>query len=140
MTAAIRNSLAGDGVKLAVVDTGLEICHPDLAANVEQGQSFNFNFAGSAGSSLTDPFNQDLLGDHGTSVAGVAAAVANNGLGGRGVAPGVALRGYNIGGGLTTDPQANLLRGSRRKSQSSRFGKRRRIQHEFRDYSASPEC
>ena len=111
MTAAIRNSLAGDGVKLAVVDTGLEICHPDLAANVEQGQSFNFNFAGSAGSSLTDPFNQDLLGDHGTSVAGVAAGVANNGLGGRGVAPGVALRGYNIGGGLTTDPQANLLRG-----------------------------
>ena len=111
MTAAIRNSLTGGGVKLAVVDTGLEICHPDLAANVEQGQSFNFNFAGSAGSSLTDPFNQDVLGDHGTSVAGVAAAVANNGLGGRGVAPGVALRGYNIGGGLSADPQANLLQG-----------------------------
>ena len=109
MTAAIRDSLAGDGVKLAVVDTGLDICHPDLAANVEQGQSFNFAFAGSAGSSLTDPFNQDLLGDHGTSVAGVAAAVANNGVGGRGVAPGVALRGYNVGGGLSGDPQVSLL-------------------------------
>ena len=109
MNAAIRNGLTGDGVKLAVVDTGLEICHPDLAANVEQGQSFNFAFAGSAGSSLTDPFNQDLLGDHGTSVAGVAAAVANNGLGGRGVAGEVALRGYNVGGGLSGDPQVSLL-------------------------------
>ena len=109
MNAAIRNGLTGDGVKLAVVDTGLDICHPDLAANVEQGQSFNFAFAGSAGSSLTDPFNQDLLGDHGTSVAGVAAAVANNGVGGRGVAPGVALRGYNVGGGLSGDPQVSLL-------------------------------
>ena len=109
MNAAIRNGLTGDGVKLAVVDTGLEICHPDLAANVEQGQSFNFAFAGSAGSSLTDPFNQDVLGDHGTSVAGVAAAVANNGLGGRGVAGEVALRGYNVGGGLSGDPQVSLL-------------------------------
>ncbi len=109
MNAAIRNGLTGDGVKLAVVDTGLEICHPDLAANVEQGQSFNFAFAVSAGSSLTDPFNQDLLGDHGTSVAGVAAAVANNGLGGRGVAGEVALRGYNVGGGLSGDPQVSLL-------------------------------
>ena len=35
------------------------------------------------------------MGDHGTSVAGVAAAAADNGLGGRGVAPGVRLVGFN---------------------------------------------
>lgn len=85
----------GAGAILAIVDTGLEICHPDLAANIEEGKSFNFGVA--AGSSITDPFNHNTLGDHGTSVAGVAAAVADNGLGGRGVAPGVQLRGFNVG-------------------------------------------
>ncbi len=108
MSKAIREGQNGSGIRLAVVDTGLEICHPDLAANVEPGQSFNFLFAGSAGSSPADPFNLDVLGDHGTSVAGVAAAVANNGLGGRGVAPGVALRGYNAGS-FFADPQLSLL-------------------------------
>ena len=109
MSDAIRDGRNGSGVRLAVVDTGLEICHPDLAANVEPGQSFNFLFGLNAGTSLTDPFNFDVLGDHGTSVAGVAAAVANNGVGGRGVAPGVALRGYNVGGGFSTDPELGLL-------------------------------
>ncbi len=110
MTAAIRDGLSGNGVKLAVVDTGLEICHRDLAANVEPGQSFNFIFESSAGASITDPFNHDVLGDHGTSVAGVAAAVANNGLGGRGVAGEVSLRGYNGGAAFAADPHVSLLR------------------------------
>ncbi|MCY4477062.1 MAG: S8 family serine peptidase [Gammaproteobacteria bacterium] len=109
MSDAIRDGHNGSGVRLAVVDTGLEICHPDLAANVEPGQSFNFLFGLNAGASLTDPFNFDVLGDHGTSVAGVAAAVANNGVGGRGVASGVALRGYNVGGGFSADPEIGLL-------------------------------
>ena len=110
MSDAIRDGLNGKGVRLAVVDTGLEICHPDLAANVEPGQSFNFVFGLIAGASLTDPFNFDLLGDHGTSVAGVAAAVANNGAGGRGVAPDVSLRGYNVGTLFLADPELGLLR------------------------------
>ncbi|MXZ13014.1 MAG: S8 family serine peptidase [Candidatus Dadabacteria bacterium] len=109
MTEAISNGQNGDGVKLAVVDTGLEICHPDLAATVEEGKSFNYAFQNSAGSSPTDPFNHSVLGDHGTSVAGVAAAVANNGLGGRGVAPGVKLRGFNLGTTLEADFEAELL-------------------------------
>ena len=109
MTDAIRDGLAGKGVRLAVVDTGLEICHPDLAANVEPGRSFNFLFGINAGASLTDPYNFDVLGDHGTSVAGVAAAVANNAAGGRGVAPGVALRGYNVGTLFAADPERSLL-------------------------------
>ena len=108
MTEAISNGQNGDGVKLAVVDTGLEICHPDLAATVEEGKSFNYAFRNSAGSSLTDPFNHSVLGDHGTSVAGVAAAVANNGLGGRGVAPGVKLRGFKLSTTLEAD-YAELL-------------------------------
>ena len=109
MSDAIRDGLNGKGVRLAVVDTGLEICHPDLAANVEPGQSFNFVFGLIARASLTDPFNFDLLGDHGTSVAGVAAAVANNGAGGRGVAPELSLRGYNVGTLFLADPELGLL-------------------------------
>lgn len=110
MTEAISNGQNGDGVKLAVVDSGLEICHPDLAATVEEGKSFNYAFQNSAGSSITDPFNHSVLGDHGTSVAGIAAAVANNGLGGRGVAPGVKLRGFNLGANLeSADFEAETL-------------------------------
>ena len=95
MTGAISAGRNGAGVKLAVVDTGLEICHPDLAANAAGGGSFHFGYRRTAGASFSDPFNFGLLGDHGTSVAGVAAAVANNGLGGRGVAPEVTVVGFN---------------------------------------------
>ena len=109
MSAAISGGRNGAGVKLAVVDTGLEICHPDLAANIEAGKSFNFAYEYSAGASLTDPFNHSILGDHGTSVAGVAAAAADNGLGGRGVAPQIRLRGFNLGAGLGQDFLPGLL-------------------------------
>ena len=110
MTGAIDNGQNGDGVKLAVVDTGLEICHPDLADNIEEGQSYNFAFENTAGSTVSDPFNHDILGDHGTSVAGVAAAVANNGLGGRGVAPDIELRGFNLGSYPGADYEVGLLK------------------------------
>ena len=109
MTSAIADGRDGAGVKLAIVDTGLEICHPDLAANIEPGKSFNFAHELAAGASPDDPFNHiEILGDHGTSVAGVAGAAAGNGAGGRGVAPAVRLRGF---GGLSAgvDVDADLL-------------------------------
>ena len=86
----------GAGVQVAVVDTGLEICHPDLAANVEPGLSYNFNHPDWLGARADDPFLPTVLGDHGTSVAGLIAAAANNGVGGRGVAPEARLRGFNF--------------------------------------------
>ena len=100
----------GEGVKLAVIDTGLEICHPDLAANTAAGGSFNFAHEFTPGASSADPFNHSILGDHGTSVAGVAAAVANNGLGGRGVSPEVTLVGFNVGSVVADDPETALYR------------------------------
>ena len=98
----------GTGVRVAVVDTGLEVCHPDLVANVEPDASFNFNAIGGDSpawwaSELSDPFNPSPTGDHGTSVAGLIAAEAANGIGGRGVAPGVRLRGYNMLNALDSD-------------------------------------
>ena len=70
----------GNGVIAAVVDTGLEIAHEDLAANVIPGQSWDFI------NGDTNPTNTvDTTGDHGTSVAGLI-AMAKNTAGGIGVA------------------------------------------------------
>lgn len=86
----------GRGVRIGILDTGMEICHPDLAANVEESGSFNANVDWWRGVEAADPFEPSTLGDHGTSVAGVAAAVADNGVGGRGVAPDASLHGFNV--------------------------------------------
>ena len=110
MGGAIGAGHNGEGVKLAVIDTGLEICHPDLAANTAAGGSFNFAHETTPGASSADPFNQSILGDHGTSVSGIAAAVANNGLGGRGVAPEVTLVGFNLGSAVAEDLETALYR------------------------------
>jgi subtilisin family serine protease len=81
---------SGNGVTAAVVDTGMEIAHEDLAANVVPGGSWNFL------NNTTDPSNTvDTDGDHGTSVAGLIAMVRNT-LGGIGVAPGARLKGFNF--------------------------------------------
>lgn len=82
----------GRGVKVAVVDSGLEAAHEDLAANVDLANSYNFT-------TLThDPTRapSDVGFDHGTAVAGIIAAVAFNDKGGRGVAYNARLRGYNL--------------------------------------------
>ena len=98
MSATRAADLSGAGVKLAVVDSGLETCHPDLAANTAAGESYNFAYdrLQTLDAARDEPFRFGLLGDHGTSVAGVAAAVADNGLGGRGVAPDATLVGFNV--------------------------------------------
>jgi len=95
MRGTLRDGPTGRGVRVAVVDTGLETCHPDLAANIEAGASHNFNVGYWTGASNRDPYQPSSMGDHGTSVAGVIAAAANNGIGGRGVASNAMLRGYN---------------------------------------------
>ena len=92
----------GADINVAVVDTGLEICHPDLESNVDPNRSFNFIDPGTDDESWfvdLDPFLFENEGDHGTSVAGLIASEASNGVGGRGVSPNAKLRGYNV---LTT--------------------------------------
>ena len=104
----------GKGVIVNVVDTGLEVLHPDLKTNVTPG---SVNFGGG-----NDPTNNtDTTGDHGTSVAGLIAMVGNNGIGGQGVAYDAKLIGHNFltpagstytnlahsFGGLATDSSAS---------------------------------
>ena len=96
MIGTLADGPTGRGVEIALVDTGLEICHPDLGDNVSAAASYNFNTEAWPRSTATDPFNPSASGDHGTSVAGLIAATANNGIGIRGVAPGARIRGYNM--------------------------------------------
>ncbi|WP_396271357.1 S8 family serine peptidase [Ideonella sp.] len=73
----------GKGVRIAIVDTAMELTHEDLQANVLPGQSFNFTTLGND----TAPAPNQAAVDHGTAVAGVAAGRGWNGLGSRGTAP-----------------------------------------------------
>jgi subtilisin family serine protease len=89
----------GNGVIAAVVDTGLEIAHEDLAANVVLNGSWNFL------NSTTDPTSTATTGDHGTEVGGLI-AMARNSVGGIGVAPGARLKGFNL---LAAQSTANIV-------------------------------
>lgn len=84
--------IKGRGITVSVIDTGVEIDHPDLAANVVPG-SLNVIDG-------TD-FPTDNHG-HGTAVAGLIASVENNGIGGRGVAPLANIIGFNFLDGQST--------------------------------------
>ena len=70
----------GAGVTVAVIDTGSGP-HPDLDNNLEIGRTI-FDPIDIAG--MVDV---DMKGGHGTVIAGIIAAVADNGIGGAGVAP-----------------------------------------------------
>lgn len=66
----------GEGVTVAVIDSGVDMTHPDLVANLLAGYDW--------GDQDANP--QDALG-HGTRVAGIVAAAQNNGIGVSGLAP-----------------------------------------------------
>ena len=64
------NGAQGAGVTIAVLDSGIDTLHPDLVSRLVPGH----NFADGSGT-------VEDVRDHGTKVAGVAAAASNNGLG-----------------------------------------------------------
>jgi hypothetical protein len=78
--AAAHEWSQGAGTTVAVIDTGVDTSHPDLVGRIRIARNFVDK----------DPaqFTQDR---HGTAVAGIIAAVGNNGQGIVGVAPRVGL-------------------------------------------------
>jgi subtilisin family serine protease len=74
---------AGANTTIAVVDTGVDLSHPDLEAKLLPGADF-------VGGANNCPGAQDQHG-HGTHVAGIAAAITNNGIGVAGTAPQAAI-------------------------------------------------
>jgi hypothetical protein len=73
----------GEGVSIAIIDTGVEVGHPDLAGRVANARNF---------------IDHDMVAfetdRHGTGVAGIIGADANNNLGIVGVAPAARLQIY----------------------------------------------
>ena len=66
----------GAGTVVAVIDTGVDLNHPDLSGQVVEAKNF------------VDEAEEGFKADrHGTGVAGVIGATANNGIGITGVAP-----------------------------------------------------
>jgi subtilisin family serine protease len=72
----------GKGVRIAVIDSGIDAQHPDLVRRV----AFSENLA-------TQTPGEPVDDIHGTAVAGVIAAQPDNGIGIVGIAPGVELYG-----------------------------------------------
>ena len=73
----------GKGVRIGIVDTGIDLTHEDLAAHIVESTSCidtKGNSEACKGSA------QDDFG-HGTHVAGIAAAIKDNGVGVAGIAP-----------------------------------------------------
>lgn len=93
---ALWNVAGGTGVTIAVLDQGFLPSHPDLQPNVVG----TYDAAGYGGPA---PFPTRECGTHGTHVAGIAAAAANNHLGGAGVAPYARLLLVNLGNSGTVD-------------------------------------
>src|SRR5712664_1105683 len=70
----------GEGIKVAIIDTGADTEHPDLRGNIAAAVNF-----------VDSDDRQFRLDRHGTEIAGVIGAVANNGEGIVGIAPGARL-------------------------------------------------
>jgi subtilisin family serine protease len=122
---AAWDTARGAGTIVAVIDTGIDVAHPDIAANVwvnpgeiagngldDDGNGYaddvhGWDFFGAADDA--DPFDDH---GHGTHVAGTVAATGQNGLGVIGVAfesRVMALKGLDAGGGGFTDDLAEAI-------------------------------
>ena len=100
----------GDSVNVAVLDTGIDITHPDLQSAYAGG--FNTYFGDKNFPSETQqPIDDE---GHGTHVAGTIAATDNN-IGVVGVAPGVRLWAVRVlhsdGNGSATGPASKIISG-----------------------------
>lgn len=97
---AITNTLGGWGVTkgnprilIGIVDSGVDITHPDLKAKIVD----TYNGADN------NKDVKDVVG-HGTHVAGIAAALTNNGIGVAGVAPDCGILAVKVSSGESSNP------------------------------------
>jgi subtilisin family serine protease len=100
----LPTNYTGSGVVVNIMDDGMEHTHEDLEANSRFDIARHFR-------------TTDCPPTHGTSVAGIIAAEANNGVGGRGIAYEATLISYNFLGAQTganfitsiNDPSSDII-------------------------------
>jgi subtilisin family serine protease len=73
----------GEGIRIAIIDTGVELGHPDLVGRVAAARNF-----------IDDDMRSFETDRHGTGVAGIIGADANNNVGIVGIAPSARLQIY----------------------------------------------
>ena len=102
---SVWDEFTGNGVVIGIVDDALQGSHPDLVDNFRPDLSIDL-----VGGD-TDPSPESTFDGHGTSVAGIAAAVGNNGIGGTGVAFDAGIAGIRLLGANQTDETTALAFG-----------------------------
>jgi len=95
-------NLGNSNVKIAIIDSGIDYNHPDLAGKVTKGKDYV--------NSDNDPMDDN---GHGTHCAGNAAAKTNNGVGIAGIGFNCSLAAYKVlgagGSGLTSDTTQAII-------------------------------
>ena len=89
----------GRGIRIGIVDDGVQTSHPDFVGNIDTTNDYDWNDA-----TPNDP-NPGAGDDHGTACAGDAAARGNNNLGVSGSAPEGIIVGMRLISAVTTDLQ-----------------------------------
>ncbi|MEA2155516.1 MAG: thermitase [Solirubrobacteraceae bacterium] len=97
---AAPSTPAGAGALVAVVDSGVDLTHPDLAGRVIAGPDLVDH-----DSDPSDPSG------HGTHIAGLIAAASGNGIGGAGVAPAARILAIRVLGADNNGTAANVAAG-----------------------------
>jgi subtilisin family serine protease len=97
---AAKRFVTGAGALVAVVDSGVDAGHPDLAGRVIAGPDLIDG----------DGVPNDPTG-HGTHIAGIIAASAGNGIGGAGVAPAARILAVRVLDGQNNGTPANIAAG-----------------------------
>ncbi|GEP43059.1 S8 family serine peptidase [Brevifollis gellanilyticus] len=94
----VWSTYKGNGVRIGIVDDGLDLLHPDLSPNVDSGNNhYDWNDEPHDTNPQPNPTLDASMDDsHGTAVGGVAGARGNNNLGVSGVAPEVTLVGFRL--------------------------------------------
>ncbi len=71
-----RKKATGRGIRIALIDTGVDTDHPDLRGQIDHSENM-----------APEPPDHDTADRHGTAVAGVLSAKSDNGIGIAGIAP-----------------------------------------------------
>ncbi|MEQ1529429.1 MAG: S8 family serine peptidase [Methylococcales bacterium] len=74
--AELHKVTTGKGIRIALIDTGVDVNHPDLKGQINYSENM-----------APEPQDHNLADVHGTAVAGVLSARPDNGIGIAGIAP-----------------------------------------------------